>query len=699
MSIKNISTTNINAPEITNQNQPKQQVEKQQVENSAFQTSDPNISQRLSQQFARSRKSIGSLKQQQQIANLLEVKPKASPEHLQKQLKTISSAALYTDSVRQQQTEQSVAKSNKTILGGVDKEINAISRSINKAADALSGKDQTELGLINKTLDVFNQVTELLQQVIQIVKSQISPTPSTPSAPSRTVETDPAQARTRLSEMGLAGSTLRQITDSAALRLAALDDKLLQNLGQQNADNERAFARKIDGLPQDTFDKLISLGGSEQSRITKLSSQQIINEIKKLPTPEPVPTPTPEPVPTPTPEPVPTPTPEPVPTPTPEPVPTPGPTPDPALARTRLSEMGLAGSTLRQITDSAALRLAGLDDDLLKNLGRQNADNERTFARKIDGLPQDTFDKLKSLGGSEQQRITKLSSQQIIDEINKLTPPAPTPTPEPTPTPTPGPTPTPTPEPTPGPTPNPNPSGNVNIFLGNPSNAVTDVNNPGNYLMEKQQFTISYNRDKGIPNWVSWHLDSTNLGNSGRAGSFAADTSLPPGWYQVTPKDYSGSGYTRGHMIPSSDRTVNKTANSEVFLMTNMIPQTAANNSGPWNGFENYCRGLVNSGNELYIISGGYGSKGTIANGKVDIPERTWKIAVILPKGDNDLARIDANTRVIAIDMPNENSLDSKDWQSYRTSVDRIENATGYDFLSNVSSVIQTAVEARVDNL
>ena len=56
-------------------------------------------------------------------------------------------------------------------------------------------------------------------------------------------------------------------------------------------------------------------------------------------------------------------------------------------------------------------------------------------------------------------------------------------------------------------------------------------------------------------------------------------------------------------------------------------------------------------------------------------------------------------TRVIAIDMPNENSLDSKDWQSYRTSVDRIENATGYDFLSNVSSVIQTAVEARVDNL
>lgn len=34
----------------------------------------------------------------------------------------------------------------------------------------------------------------------------------------------------------------------------------------------------------------------------------------------------------------------------------------------------------------------------------------------------------------------------------------------------------------------------------------------------------------------------------------------------------------------------------------------------------------------------------------------------------------------------------------YRTTVDAIENSTGYDFLSNVSASIQSAVEAQVDN-
>src|SRR5205814_48007 len=137
--------------------------------------------------------------------------------------------------------------------------------------------------------------------------------------------------------------------------------------------------------------------------------------------------------------------------------------------------------------------------------------------------------------------------------------------------------------------------------------------------------------------------------------------------------------------------------NSAVFLMTNMIPQTANNNAGPWNNLEIYCRDLAKQGNELYIVSGGYGSKGTIADGKINIPDRTWKVIVVLPKGDNDLARVTANTRVIAVDMPNSDTVDL-DWKKYRTSVDAVEKATGYDFLSNVSTVIQNAIEAKVDN-
>ena len=362
--------------------------------------------------------------------------------------------------------------------------------------------------------------------------------------------------------------------------------------------------------------------------------------------------------------PVPPPPAPPVPQPPAPPVPpAPQPAPDPTAARARLTAVGFAKSTVRQITDAAALRLAVLDESVLKDVAKQNAANERAFARKIEGLPQDAFDKLGKLPASEQLRISKLTSQQMIEELAKVK------------------------------------VASLHLTLGNPTGAVTDVNRPENYLMEKDQYALSYNRDKGMPNWTSWHLDSSDLGPVKRQNDFRPDPALPEGWYRVTPEDYKNSGYTRGHMTPSGDRTSTIENNSQAFLMTNMIPQAAGNNAGPWNDLEMYSRELAKQGNELYIVSGGYGSKGTIGNGKVNIPERTWKVLVVLPQGENDLARVTQNTRVIAVDMPNTEEIKGTDWKSYRTSVDAIEKATGYDFLNNVSTVIQNVIESRVDSV
>jgi endonuclease G len=35
------------------------------------------------------------------------------------------------------------------------------------------------------------------------------------------------------------------------------------------------------------------------------------------------------------------------------------------------------------------------------------------------------------------------------------------------------------------------------------------------------------------------------------------------------------------------------------------------------------------------------------------VPERWWKVMLILAVGDNDLQRVTSDTRVIAVDMPN----------------------------------------------
>ena len=245
---------------------------------------------------------------------------------------------------------------------------------------------------------------------------------------------------------------------------------------------------------------------------------------------------------------------------------------------------------------------------------------------------------------------------------------------------------------------------NTNLMLGNPSGATTSITNPDNYLMDQVYFTESYNRDQGKPNWVSWYLGSTSLGSTARQDDFRADPNLPGGWYAVQANSYSGSGFDRGHNCPSADRTSTVTANQATFLMTNMMPQAPNNNQHTWANLENYERTLVGQGDELYVVCGSYGSGGTgsngyattINNGHVTVPSNTWKVIVVLPNGNNDLSRISTSTRVIAVNMPNNNSL-STDLTNYITTVDAIETATGYNIMSNVSTSIQAVIEAHTD--
>jgi endonuclease G len=109
----------------------------------------------------------------------------------------------------------------------------------------------------------------------------------------------------------------------------------------------------------------------------------------------------------------------------------------------------------------------------------------------------------------------------------------------------------------------------------------------------------------------------------------------------------------------------------------------------------------------VYIVCGSYGVGGTGDNGgvtttidagRITVPNRTWKVIVVLPVGNNDVSRVSATTRVIAIDMPNTNAVLNTKWETYRTSVDAIEAATGYDLLSNLPVSVQEAIEPKVDN-
>ncbi len=251
----------------------------------------------------------------------------------------------------------------------------------------------------------------------------------------------------------------------------------------------------------------------------------------------------------------------------------------------------------------------------------------------------------------------------------------------------------------------PAPSANENLALGNPSNATADAaRTPDNFLVERPQFALSYNNSKKIPNWVSWHLSKKWIGKEGRKGVFHPDDDLPHGLIKVTPADYSHTGFDKGHMCPSGDRTTNFDDNNSLFTMINMVPQAPDNNRKTWEHLESYCRTLIDQGNELYIICGPAGMGGTGTSGfrnnisaqkKIIVPSSTWKVVLILPDG-HGVNKIDKTTRTIAVIVPNQQGI-AEDWKEFRHSVREVEELTGYDFFSNVPKTVQEAIENTID--
>jgi endonuclease G len=222
------------------------------------------------------------------------------------------------------------------------------------------------------------------------------------------------------------------------------------------------------------------------------------------------------------------------------------------------------------------------------------------------------------------------------------------------------------------------------------------VDQSDDVILDEHDFVLSFNPKRLNPNWVAWQLDSRYLGSVRRRDDFRADESLPALVTRVTPHDYSHSGYDRGHLCPSADRTASEEMNSLTFLMTNMVPQVHELNAGPWEGLEEHARDLAKqAGAELYIVAGPIfdANPKTIGRG-VHVPRATYKVIVVLSSGQG-ATHVTRETGVISVVIPNEAGVAGHPWKEFRTTVDEIENQSGYDFLSAIPDEVEVALEAK----
>lgn len=207
-------------------------------------------------------------------------------------------------------------------------------------------------------------------------------------------------------------------------------------------------------------------------------------------------------------------------------------------------------------------------------------------------------------------------------------------------------------------------------------------------IMRRSNYTVSYNRNWNLPNWVAWELNKNETkGKNNRNEEFTSDPELPK-VNQVEPWDYSGSGYDRGHMCPAGDNHFDAKAMNESFYMSNICPQNHELNTGKWNDLEIACRRWANKYGEVYIVCGPIidKRKGKRIGKEHDIivPEQFFKVILIT-----------STKPARAIGYIFENSGSDRPYKAY--SIDEIEQKTGMDFFPNLPDNIEDIVESRYE--
>ena len=205
--------------------------------------------------------------------------------------------------------------------------------------------------------------------------------------------------------------------------------------------------------------------------------------------------------------------------------------------------------------------------------------------------------------------------------------------------------------------------------------------------IEHLGYTVSYNPDWRLPNWVAYELTADEvLGTYPRAQNFEIDPEVTG--VCADPRDYSRSSYDRGHMAPAGDMKWSWQAMQESFYMTNICPQDRNLNSGDWNTLEERARGWATAFEKLYIVCGPIvpDTPQTIGYNKVAVPDAFFKVLLCQNNG-----------KWQAIGFLYDNVAGHRPMSQYCKTIDEIEALTGIDFFPALPDKVENTVEAAYD--
>ena len=197
-------------------------------------------------------------------------------------------------------------------------------------------------------------------------------------------------------------------------------------------------------------------------------------------------------------------------------------------------------------------------------------------------------------------------------------------------------------------------------------------------------YLVDFNADRGVARWVAYELlPAETLGEAKRKSSFRRDDRISG---SPVHKDYTHSGFDRGHLKPAADSKASNERMAASFLMTNVAPQTPQLNRGSWKQLEETTRDWAHELGEIYVVCGpGLESQGQLPNGKVDVPTTYWKA----------ILRTAPDTACIAFMMPNQGTKLAP-FPTYRVTVDSLEATIGIDLFPQLPPNVEQRIESTV---
>ena len=167
----------------------------------------------------------------------------------------------------------------------------------------------------------------------------------------------------------------------------------------------------------------------------------------------------------------------------------------------------------------------------------------------------------------------------------------------------------------------------TNLFSYDFSNFINKQN--CNQIIDKQVFTICYDYKMKGAKYVSYTLygDKVNEVNIKKRMSFYTEKTIP-NKYRSKNKDYTHSGYDRGHLANDASFDYSKKSLRKTYSMANIIPQAPKVNRKTWIKAEKLERKVAVSLGKVNIVNGViYGSNPKrIGKNKIAVPIAFWKM-------------------------------------------------------------------------